>query len=326
MNPSRRLSVIALIVAVLGALVPRAQAANVITILPPTLSFAEDVAAPGSGWTFDTAAAWFPAGWNGAYTYHTNGCVAAQVTTTGNASWTMTASYTTSPATSVNVAVAQAGTGACGTPASAGTPLSANSGSPTTLATGRASLTLDFYVVVQPTVAVTAPVAITITFAVSGNPVSTGALAITLSPGNAFAVTVTPSATSFAQDVTTPGAGWTFNTSAPWLPAGWNGAYTYGAGGCVAVQVQTSVQGWNLTAYYTTTPSTAINVAVAQAGTGSTCTTPGGAGTPVSTNSGSPTTLVAGQSGTQTINFYIIAQPTTALTSNVTITTTFTSQ
>lgn len=323
MNPSRRLSVIAAIAAALAALLPPAEAAATLTVQPSTLSAAEDILAPGSGWTFDATAGWFPAGWNSAYTYHTNGCVAAGVTRHGNGLWSLTAQYTASPATSVNVALAQAGTNVCGTPASPGTPLSAN---PTAVGSAHGSTTLDYYLIVQPTVAVTAPVTVTITFALSGSGGATAALAITLSPGNAFAVTITPSATSFAEDVTTPGPGWTFNNGASWFPTGWNSAYTYYTGGCVAVQVKTSVQRWNLTAYYTTSPSTAINLAVAQAGTGATCNTPGSAGTRVSANSGSPTTLLTAQNGTQTINYYIVTQPTLTLTSNVTVTTTFMSQ
>lgn len=326
MNPSRRLSVIALITAALAAPLPPAEAAVSLTIQPPTLSVAEDVLTPGSGWTFDTTATWFPAGWNSAYTYHTNGCVTAGVTRSGNGLWSLSAYYTTSPATPVNVALAQAGTNACGTPATAGTALSANSGSPTTLTSGRGSTTLDYYLIVQPTVAVTAPVTVTLTFTASGGGSATATLTVTLSPGNAFAVTITPSTTSFAESVTTPGPGWSFNNGALWFPTGWNSAYTYFTAGCVSVQVRTSVQGWKLTAYYTTSPSTAINLSVAQAGTGGTCNTPGGPGTPVSASSGSPTTLLTAQNGTQTINYYIVTQPTLTLTSNVTVTTTFTSQ
>ncbi|HLW46784.1 MAG TPA: hypothetical protein VKW09_03360 [bacterium] len=327
MIPSRRLSVIALLAAALAGLLQPAEAADNITVTPATVSAAEDVYAPGAGWTFDTAASWFPAGWNSAYTYHTSGCATVGITGGGGTPWSLTAYYTTNPATAVNVAVAQAGVGACGTPAGPGTPLSANSGSPTTLLTNQSgNQTTDYFVVVQPTIALTAPTTITITFTVAGKSVNSATLAMTMSPGNAFAVTLTPSATSFAEDVTTPGPGWAFTTGASWLPGGWNSAYTYYTGGCVAVQVKTSVQGWNLTAYYTTSPSTSINLAVAQAGTGGTCGTPAGSGTPVSANSGSPTTLLTAQNGTQTVNYYIVTQPAVAVTSNVTVTTTFTSQ
>ena len=326
-NPRRRLSVIALVAAAVAALLPPAEAATSLTVNPSTLSMAEDVLAPGSGWTFDPTAAWFPAGWNSAYTYRTNGCVTAQVTRTSNRLWSLAAYYTTSPAASVNVALAQAGTNVCGTPVSAGTAVSANSGSPTALTSGHGTTTLDYYLIVQPTVAVTAPVTVTVTFALTGTRrTRVATLAITLNPGNAFAVTITPSATSFAENVTTPGPGWSFNNGALWFPTGWNSAYTYFTAGCVSVQVRTSVQGWKLTAYYTTSPSTAINLSVAQAGTGATCNTPGGAGTPVSASSVSPTTLLTAQNGTQTVNYYIVTQPTLTLTSNVTVTTTFTGQ
>ena len=324
MNPSRRLSVIALIVAALAGLLSPAEAAASVTVTPSSASFAEDVTTPGAGWTFDSTATWFPAGWNSAYTDHTAGCVAVAVSGVAKG-WSLTAYYATSPATAMNVAVADAGTGACGTPAAAGTPLSANGGSPTTLLSNvqNHGQTEDYYVTVQPTVAVTANVTITITFAASG---ASNTLTLTMSPGNAFAVSVTPPSSAFAEDVTAPGAGWTFDTAATWFPAGWSSAYTYHTGGCVAVQVKTSVQGWNLTAYYSTSPSTSISVAVAQAGTGGTCNVPAGTGTPVSANSGSPTTLLSGQNGTQTVNYYIVTQPAVAVTSNVAVTTTFTSQ
>lgn len=325
MSRPGRLYALALLTAALVGFLSPAEGAMSMTVTPSSIAFSEDVTTPGTGWTFDTAASWFPAGWNSAYTYHTSGCAAVAVSGVGKG-WSLNAYYTTSPSTPVNAAVAQAGTGStCSTPASAGTPLSASSGSPTTLLSNvqNSGQTTNYYVTVQPTVAVTTSVTITITFTASG---VSKTLGITMSPGNAFAVTVTPSSTSFSEDVTAPGASWTFNTGAAWFPAGWNSVYTYHTGGCVAVKVTTSVQGWKLTAYYTTSPSTSINVALAEAGTGSTCSVPGSAGTSISASSGSPTTLVSGQNGTQIINYYVVVQPTIAITSNVAITTTLTSQ
>jgi hypothetical protein len=325
MSRHGRLFALALLIAALAGLLSPAEAAVSVTVTPSSTTFSEDVTTPGTGWTFDSAASWFPAGWNSAYTYHTSGCVAVAVSGVSKG-WSLNAYYTTSPSTPVNAAVAQAGTGStCSTPGSAGTPLSASSSSATALLSNvqNSGQTTNYYVTVQPTVAVTTSVTVTITFTASG---VSKTLGITMSPGNAFAVTVTPSATSFSEDVTAPGAGWTFNTSALWFPAGWSSGYTYQTSGCLAVKVTTSVQGWKLTAYYTTSPSTSINVALAHAGTGSTCSAPGSAGTSISASSGSPTTLVSGQNGTQTINYYIVVQPAIAITSNVAITTTLASQ
>jgi hypothetical protein len=94
----------------------------------------------------------------------------------------------------------------------------------------------------------------------------------------------------------------------------------------VAVKVTTSVQGWSLKTYFTTSPSTSLGVALAQAGTGATCNTPGSAGISISSNSASPTTVLSSQNGTQTVNYYVVAQPTVAVTQSVTVTTNFTAQ
>jgi hypothetical protein len=202
MNPSRRLSVIALLVAFLAAHLPPAGAEDVLAVSPTSLTFSENVATPGSGWTFNRTAAWLPAGWNNAYTYHTNGCVMAHVTGNGNSPWTLNAYYAATPGAPVNVALAQAGANSCGTPA-IGTPISASRLTP--LASGRGDWTLDFYVVVQPTVIATAPVGVTVVFTVSGG--GSGAavpLAITMSPRDVSAATIAPSAARFAENLAAP--------------------------------------------------------------------------------------------------------------------------
>lgn len=141
-----------------------------------------------------------------------------------------------------------------------------------------------------------------------------------------FSVTVTPSSTGFTEDVTSPGSGWTFDTRQAWFPSAWTDAYTYHTSGCLAVAVATTSHAWSLNAYYTASPSASLNVALAQAGTGTTCSAPSTAGQPIANGSGSATTLLSGQNGTQTVNFYVVVQPTTAVTSPVTIMVTFTAQ
>src|SRR5579859_1781630 len=133
----------------------------------------------------------------------------------------------------------------------------------------------------------------------------------------AVSLTISPASTSFSEDVSTPGSGWTFNTRATWFPAGWSNAYTYT--GCVQVVASGASGGSSWQAYYGTNPSTSVNVALAYAGA-STCGSPSSAGTSISGNSSSPTTL--GQSGNATAYYYVVVQPTVAVSTNVTITVT----
>ncbi|HLY22433.1 MAG TPA: hypothetical protein VKT83_08190 [bacterium] len=316
-----------LLIAALAVPLEQGEAANpTMAVSPAATSFAEDVNSPGSGWTFGTGAAWFPAVWsdNAAYTY--TSCVrVSAANANGNSSWS--AEYTTSPSTSLHVGLAVAGTASCGTPAAAGTDIG-NSSFTTLNQTGNA--TAYYYVVVQPTVAVSSTVTISLTFKVQS---TAATLAITMSPGNAIAVTITPSSAGLLEDVTLSAgnnSGWAFAAGKPWIPGTtWNdnSAYTYGTGaaGCFTVSVRTSVQNWNLSAFYTTspTPSKPINVALAQAGTGSTCNAPAAAGTVIGS---SPATVLANQGGTQTVDYYVVVQPALAVTSNVAVTMTFTAQ
>jgi hypothetical protein len=156
-----------------------------------------------------------------------------------------------------------------------------------------------------------------------------GTLTITVTPGNAITVTVNPATLTFAEDVTTPGAGWAFGNGSAWLPAGWGSAYTYtgGAGACLAVTVNTSDTSWALTGSFTTAPaSNTTNVALAKTTlSGATCTVPAtNANTTVLGSSA--TTLLSGQNTTQTVYYYVIVQPTTAISANTTLTVTFTAQ
>jgi hypothetical protein len=156
-----------------------------------------------------------------------------------------------------------------------------------------------------------------------------GTLTITVTPGQAISVTVNPATLTFSEDVTTPGAGWTFSSGSAWFPAGWGSAYTYtgGAGACLAVTVNTSDAGWGLTASYTTAPLTnTTNVALAQTTlSGSTCTAPASNAT-TTTLGVAPATLLSGQNQGQTVYYYVIVQPTTAIAANTTLTITFTAQ
>ena len=158
--------------------------------------------------------------------------------------------------------------------------------------------------------------------------VVSAALAAVPVPADAatFSVTVTPSSTTLTEDVTSPGSGWTFDTRQAWFPSAWTDAYTYHTGGCLAVAVTTTSHAWSLTAYYTASPSTSLNVALAQAGTGTTCSAPSTAGQPIGNGSGSATTLLSGQNGTQTVRYYVVVQPTVAVTAPITITVTFSAQ
>ena len=157
----------------------------------------------------------------------------------------------------------------------------------------------------------------------------TGTLTITVTPGNAITVTVNPATLTFSEDVNTPGAGWTFGTGSAWLPAGWGSAYTYtgGAGACLAVTVNTSDANWALTASYTTAPvSNTTNVALAKTTlSGGTCAVPA-TNTNTTVLGGAATTLLSGQNQTQTVYYYVLVQPTTAISSNTTLTVTFTAQ
>ncbi|HLW46785.1 MAG TPA: hypothetical protein VKW09_03365 [bacterium] len=156
-----------------------------------------------------------------------------------------------------------------------------------------------------------------------------GTLTITVTPGQAISVTVNPVTLTFAEDVNTPGVGWTFATGSAWFPAGWGSAYTYsgGAGACLAITVNTSDANWGLTASFTTAPlANTTNVALAKTTlSGSTCTAPASnANTTIL--SGGSTTLLSGQNQGQTVYYYVIVQPTTAITLNTTLTLTFTAQ
>jgi hypothetical protein len=156
-----------------------------------------------------------------------------------------------------------------------------------------------------------------------------GTLTITVTPGQAISVTVNPATLTFAEDVNTPGAGWTFSSGSAWFPAGWNSAYTYtgGAGACLAVTVNTSDANWGLTASYTTAPlANTTNVALAKTTlSGGTCTAPASNANTTVLGGGS-TTLLSGQSQGQTAYYYVIVQPTTAISANTTLTVTFTAQ
>lgn len=156
-----------------------------------------------------------------------------------------------------------------------------------------------------------------------------GTLTVTVTPGQSIGVTVSPATVTFAEDVNTPGTGWAFNTAANWFPAGWNSAYTYtgGSGACLAVTVTTSDQSWGLTASYTTSPvSNTTNVALTKTTlSGGTCTAPANNAN-TTLLSGSAATLLSSQTGTQTVYYYVVVQPTTAISSNTTLTVTFTAQ
>jgi hypothetical protein len=156
-----------------------------------------------------------------------------------------------------------------------------------------------------------------------------GTLTITVTPGQAISVTVNPATLTFAEDVNTPGTGWTFTSGSAWFPTGWGSAYTYtgGSGACLAVTVKTSDAGWGLTASYTTAPLTnTTNVALASTTlSGGTCTAPA-SNANTTTLATTSTTLLSGQNQTQTVYYYVIVQPTTAITANTTLTITFTAQ
>ena len=156
-----------------------------------------------------------------------------------------------------------------------------------------------------------------------------GTLTITVTPGSAITVTVNPATLTFSEDVNTPGAGWTFGTGSAWLPAGWGSAYTYtgGAGACLAVTVNTSDANWALTGLYTTAPAgNTTNVALTKTTlSGATCAVPA-TNTNTTVLGGSATTLLSGQNQTQTVYYYVLVQPTTTISSNTTLTVTFTAQ
>ena len=156
-----------------------------------------------------------------------------------------------------------------------------------------------------------------------------GTLTITVTPGNSITVTVNPATLTFSEDVNTPGTGWTFNNGAAWLPTGWGSAYTYtgGSGACLAITVTTSVGNWGLTGSFTTAPAgNTTNVALAKTTlSGGTCTAPA-SNANTTTLSGSSTTLLSSQNQTQTVYYYVVVQPTKAITANTTLTLTFTAQ
>lgn len=159
---------------------------------------------------------------------------------------------------------------------------------------------------------------------------ATSTVTITVNPGSSVGISVSPTSTSFNADVTTPGSNWTFYTARPYFPSGWIVAFVYtpsGNPGCmVASVVAFKASNWTLTAYVSQSPATPpIAVALAPAGTGSTCATPSSPGTVLSTTSGSPTTL-ASNKGNLVLNYYLVVQPTDTVTSPVTLTVTFTAQ
>ncbi len=155
-----------------------------------------------------------------------------------------------------------------------------------------------------------------------------GTTTITLAPGNSISITITPTTETLTEDVVSPGANWTFQSSAQsWYPAGVVNGFVYtpsGSAGCTSAAVTTFRTSWSLTAYYTLSPSSAP-LAVYLADATSACTTPAGTAVALSTSSGSPTTLAAAQSNSQTRKYYILVTPTggASISGSTTITITY---
>lgn len=156
-----------------------------------------------------------------------------------------------------------------------------------------------------------------------------GTTTITMSPGNSISITITPVTETVTEDVVSPGANWTFRSSAQsWYPAGVVEGFDYtpsSAPGCTTAAVTTFKKSWGLTAYVTLSPSSAP-LAVYLADATSACTTPAGTAVAISTSSSSPTTLASSQSDSQTKKYYLMVAPTggTAISGTTTITITYT--
>jgi len=158
---------------------------------------------------------------------------------------------------------------------------------------------------------------------------ASGTTTITMSPGNSISITITPVTETVTEDVVSPGANWTFRSSAQsWYPAGVVEGFDYtpsGAAGCTTAAVTTFKKSWGLTAYVTLSPSSAP-LAVYVADAASACTTPAAAAVAISTSSSSPTTLASGLSDSQTKKYYLMVAPTggNAISGTTTITITYT--
>jgi hypothetical protein len=145
----------------------------------------------------------------------------------------------------------------------------------------------------------------------------TAALALFLgtavpSPAPAQSISITPTTLSLTEDVSKPGAGWTFySTAQSWFPAGVSDGFAYTA--CVAVAVTTKSGHTSISAWVAYNPTSAPLVTyIAIAGAQTSCTTPTTTAVgPVSTNSASPTTVTSGLAAgkTYTLYYYVLLVP-----------------